>query len=57
MKDVKEFVAEQLEEELDLKHRIGRDITRVVVGGLFGSLAAWLYTRAVTEGEETEDEN
>lgn len=57
MIDAQEALAAKLEEELDVKHRIFRDITRVVVGGLAGSFAAWLYTRAVTGDDEEEQEN
>lgn len=50
-------VAEALEPELPLKHRLGQDITRVVVGGLAGSLGALIYKKlALRSMSETEEE-
>lgn len=51
-----ERIAGALEEELPLKHRIGQDITRAVVGGLAGALGSWIYKKIALRSMSEEEE-
>lgn len=53
-----ELLADELDPEMSLKHRLGTGIVRLVVGGLAGAIAVKVYKdQLVGDEDSTDDED
>ena len=55
MTKITEMLVDAVEPDMELKHRIGSGIVRLIVGGIFGAIAVAGYKAAFDLDDEDKD--